>query len=80
MPKTPKHLLLEKRGRVLWIYFNRPDVRNAFSLEMADEFLGAIRRGMKEKGVSVLVLSGLGGSFSAGGDIKLMSRIKNPKR
>lgn len=77
--KTYKHLLLEQRGPALWIYFNRPEVKNAFSLELANELLAAIRIGMKDKESSVLVVSGKGDSFSAGGDIKMMSETKNLK-
>ena len=77
--KTYKHLLLEQRGPALWIYFNRPEVKNAFSLELANELLAAVRIGMKDKDVAVLVVSGKGDSFSAGGDIKGMSESKNLK-
>jgi 2-(1,2-epoxy-1,2-dihydrophenyl)acetyl-CoA isomerase len=58
---------------------NRPTVKNAFSLDLANELLAAIRAGMKEKDVAVLVVSGQGDSFSAGGDIKGMSETKNLK-
>lgn len=77
--KSYKHIELELRGEVLWIYFNRPLVKNAFNLEKAAEFLDAVRYGMKHKSVAVLVLSGRGGTFSSGGDIKLMSETKKPK-
>ncbi len=76
--KSFKHIELEHRGEVLWIYFNRPQVKNAFNLEKAREFLKAVRAGMKSQSVAVIVLSGKGDTFSAGGDIKLMSETKRP--
>jgi 2-(1,2-epoxy-1,2-dihydrophenyl)acetyl-CoA isomerase len=72
-----KNLLLEKRGPVLWIVFNRPQVMNAFHIEKARELLQAVRFGLRSKDVAVIVLSGKGDVFSAGGDIKLMSGMKD---
>ncbi|MBI2081998.1 MAG: enoyl-CoA hydratase/isomerase family protein [Deltaproteobacteria bacterium] len=74
-----KYIILENRGPALWITLNRPEVKNAFSLEMATELLKAIRQGMKEKQTAVIVITGAGGSFSAGGDIKAMSQTKKLK-
>jgi len=74
-----KNLLFEQKGSVFWIWFNRPEVKNAFSLELAEELLAAIRWGMKEKSVAALVISGKGDAFSAGGDIRGMSQTKNLK-
>ena len=71
------HILLEQRGPALWITLNRPEVKNAFTLEMAEELLAAIRQGMRERSVAVIVLSGKGEIFSAGGDIKKMGETKN---
>ena len=75
-----KNLQLERRGPALWIWLNRPEVKNAFTLEMAEDFLQAVQMGMKDKTVSVLVLSGRGGVWSAGGDIKKMSETQNLKK
>ena len=74
------YLISEQRGAVLWIYLNRPEVKNAFNLEMADGLLKAIRQGMKDPKVSAIVLSGRDGAFSAGGDIKRMSETRDLKR
>lgn len=75
-----RYIEIEQRGPALWIWLNRPEVKNAFSLEMATEFLAAIKGGMKDREVAVLVISGKGDSFSAGGDIKKMSETKNLKK
>jgi 2-(1,2-epoxy-1,2-dihydrophenyl)acetyl-CoA isomerase len=73
--KTFKFLEFEKRNAVFWIYFNRPEVRNAFSLDLAAELLTALKRASKDKSVAVIVISGRGQDFSAGGDIKMMGAL-----
>src|SRR5262249_40898352 len=77
--KKFSHLLIERKGPALWISFNRPEKRNALHIESAREFLSAVRLGLKSKDVAVIVLSGTGDVFSAGGDIKLMNEKKNCK-
>ena len=75
-----RYIEIEQRGQIRWIYLNRPEAKNAFNLEMAREILSAVRAGMKEKSAPVLVLSGKGDAFSAGGDIKKMGETKNLKK
>lgn len=78
--KTFKYLMVERKGPVLWIAFNRPETMNAFHLEMASEILQAVRDGLRSKEVAVLVLTGKGDIFSAGGDIKLMGGMRGNKK
>ena len=51
------------------IVFNRPAVLNAINLQMADEFLDAVRSLSRRDGLRCLVLSGAGKAFMAGGDV-----------
>jgi enoyl-CoA hydratase len=64
-------ILTERRGRVYWITFNRPEVRNALTLAMYERFyeiLGALEL---EAGIGAVVLAGAGDrAFVAGTDIK----------
>ncbi len=62
-----------------WIYLHRPEAKNAFNLEMGAELLKALKASLADKKVRNIVLTGSGGSFSAGGDIKLMTQTKNIK-
>lgn len=79
--KTYRHITVERQGPALWIAFNRPEARNAFHIEMAGEILQAVREAVRAKDVRVLVLTGTGEVFSAGGDIKLMGQmVSNKKR
>ncbi len=80
MKHPMQYIQIEYRGPTLWIYLNRPEVKNAFNLEMADGLLKAIRQGMKDPKVSAIALSGREGVFSAGGDIKRMSETRDLKK
>jgi 2-(1,2-epoxy-1,2-dihydrophenyl)acetyl-CoA isomerase len=66
-------VLYETRGRIALITLNRPDTRNAIG-EHSDcaELVEAIERANADRSVSVLVLTGAGKSFSAGGNLKGM--------
>jgi len=66
-------------GRVLHVTFNRPGTLNAFSDGLHDEFVEFIARVPGDKESDVLVITGAGKAFSAGGDIEAMHEAtKNP--
>jgi 2-(1,2-epoxy-1,2-dihydrophenyl)acetyl-CoA isomerase len=71
---TQKHLLIEKFGPVLSLTLNRPDSLNAFSPEMILGLTNAFRGVQHDADTQVIVLSGAGRSFSAGGDVKTMGK------
>jgi enoyl-CoA hydratase len=62
-------ILLERRARLLTITLNRPDRLNAFDLEMHDELAEALDFARDDAGSDVIVLTGAGRAFSAGGDL-----------
>lgn len=64
-------VISEVRDAVKWIRFNRPEVRNAITLESADLAAAAVRSAPQD-GARVIVLTGSGGSFSAGADLKAL--------
>jgi len=66
-------ILYEKTGRIVTVTLNRPDTRNAIaSFEDCDALIEAIERAGADPEVSVLILTGAGSAFSAGGDLKGM--------
>jgi isohexenylglutaconyl-CoA hydratase len=69
---TTAHLRLDRQGPVLWVWFNRPEVRNALSAEMVGELQSTFDTIRDDRSVRVVVLRGSGGTFCAGGDIKAM--------
>ena len=75
-----KALLLERRGRLLRIIFNRPEVLNAFGPIMHIEIIDALRFAASDQGSDVILLTGAGRAFSAGGDLERMEEcIANPE-
>jgi isohexenylglutaconyl-CoA hydratase len=69
-------LLLERHGGVLHITLNRPDSRNAMSLQMVSELRAVLTAVREDRTVRALVLSGANGHFCAGGDIKDMASAR----
>jgi enoyl-CoA hydratase len=67
------HLLVEKEGHVVVVTLNRPEARNAFSPEMMARMADAWDLIDGDPDVRVAILTGAGGHFSAGADLKLMS-------
>jgi len=64
-----EHILYEQRGRIALVTLNRPEKLNAWGPTMESEFLDAVERITKERGVSTMVVTGAGRAFCAGGDI-----------
>jgi len=59
-------------GAVVTITMNRPDQRNAINRQMADDLLDAFRRADAEPGAKVILFTGAGKSFCAGGDLSVL--------
>lgn len=65
-------LIVERDGPVLKIAMNRPEARNALSPTMVRELTQAFEEARDDAGIRVVVLTGAGGTFCAGGDLKGM--------
>ena len=70
-----KNLLLEQQGDTLTIWFNRPEVRNALSREVADDLAVTFEALPDEESIRFVVLRGKGGVFCAGGDLKMFRSV-----
>jgi enoyl-CoA hydratase len=66
---TAEAVLTERRGSVLLITLNRPEVRNAVNAALAEGVAGALDELDDDEQLSVGVLTGTGGFFSAGMDL-----------
>ena len=66
-------LLYEVRGGVATITFNRPERRNPIGPSTVGELLHALQRARDDAAVRVVVITGAGKIFSAGGDLSQMS-------
>jgi enoyl-CoA hydratase len=67
------HCLVELQGHTLVVTMNRPDARNALSGEMLGIMEQAWERANTDQDVRVVILTGAGGYFCAGADLKAMS-------
>jgi enoyl-CoA hydratase/carnithine racemase len=63
-------IILEQRGKVAWIYLNRPGALNAVSIQLITELGQALQSVRDEDSARVVVLSGKGRAFCAGADLK----------
>jgi enoyl-CoA hydratase len=70
----PPHALLERQGHVLIVTMNRPQARNALSGPMMALLLEAWDQVDSDPDIRVCVLTGAGGAFCAGADLKAMTR------
>ncbi len=68
-------LRFEKSGRVASLTLNRPDVRNAFNIEMISELTGVFKALSSMTDVSVVSLRGDGKSFCSGADLTYMQEM-----
>jgi enoyl-CoA hydratase len=67
-----EHLLFERDGPVTVLTMNRPEARNAFSPEMLTRLEDAWVEAEADDRVRVVILTGAGGHFCAGADLKTM--------
>ncbi|UCH30275.1 MAG: crotonase/enoyl-CoA hydratase family protein [Myxococcales bacterium] len=70
------HFLYEKRGHIAICTFNRPEKRNALSMEMLVRMADAWEEADGDPEVRAIVLTGAGGTFCAGSDLGSMSTGK----
>ena len=68
------HALVERRGHVLIVTMNRPEARNALTGPMMELMRQAWDLTDSDPGIRVCVLTGAGGAFCAGADLKAMTR------
>ncbi len=71
-------VLIERRGNVLLISLNRPEVRNAVNAALAAGVAGALDQLDDDDELAVGVLTGAGGFFSAGMDLGAFVKGESP--
>ena len=65
-------LIVEADAPLLWVTLNRPKFSNSFSDEMITELCGLLREADWDDDFRVIILTGAGKNFCAGGDVKAM--------
>ena len=71
-------VLVERDGRIQIITLNRPDARNAVNRALAEGIAAALDELDSDDGLSVGVLTGAGGGFCAGMDLKAFVKGETP--
>jgi 2-(1,2-epoxy-1,2-dihydrophenyl)acetyl-CoA isomerase len=73
-----KDVLCEVRDRVATITLNRPDAKNAMTMDMKEALYRLVRDFEDDSEVDCLLLTGAGSAFSAGGDTQMMQKQGKP--
>ncbi|XP_032406787.1 LOW QUALITY PROTEIN: carnitinyl-CoA dehydratase [Xiphophorus hellerii] len=68
----------ERKGSVVTVAINRPEVRNAVNQETAGRLLEELQAFDSDPDLNVAVLHGKGGNFCAGYDLKMLANQKAP--
>lgn len=72
MSENP-HLIVQREGHVVTLIMNRPEARNAFGSEMLVRLADAWDLVDNDESVRCVILTGAGGHFCAGSDLKAMA-------
>lgn len=75
---TDDAILTDERDGVLIVTLNRPEARNAISQAMAEGVADAMARLDSDPSLRVGILTGAGGTFCAGMDLKAFARGERP--
>lgn len=70
-----EHLLVTEDSGILTITLNRPDKLNAFVGHMRRDLAETLEEAGSNRGVRVVVITGAGRAFCAGGDINFMAEL-----
>lgn len=73
--KTYETIRVEHADRTVRIRLDRPEVRNAFNIQLVRELREAVGAAGKDEGVRAVVITGSGSSFCAGADLNWMREI-----
>lgn len=68
MTRSFNTISIEKRGEVDWLTLDRPEARNAITIEMATELRDYFGGLHEDPSVRIVVMRGAGRSFCAGRD------------
>jgi enoyl-CoA hydratase/carnithine racemase len=72
-------IIFSSSGPIATIKLNRPDKLNAFGGPMREEILDALGRIAADDGIRVVVVTGEGRGFSAGGDIDHLKKLRETR-
>lgn len=71
-------VLVERQGQVLIVTLNRPEARNAVNRAVSEQVAAAMDELDGDRGLTVGVITGAGGTFSSGMDLKAFVAGERP--
>jgi enoyl-CoA hydratase/carnithine racemase len=71
--KEMNAVLVEKESPLAWLTLNRPETRNALSLDVMKEIIGKLEEVAADSEIRVLIIRANGSVFSAGHNLKEMA-------
>jgi 2-(1,2-epoxy-1,2-dihydrophenyl)acetyl-CoA isomerase len=66
-------IIYRKTPPLAFISLNRPETRNVFTYPMMESLCKALKDAKNDPEIKVIILSGEGEAFSAGGNVKYMA-------
>ena len=69
---------VKKENKIAYITMNRPEKRNALSIELVHDLLAALNDADQDENIRAVIFSGAGKGFSAGGDLETLHRLESP--
>lgn len=70
-----EHILVSESAGIATITLNRPDKLNAFIGHMRRDLAEALERAGSDRSIRVVILTGAGRAFCAGGDVRFMAEL-----
>jgi enoyl-CoA hydratase/carnithine racemase len=70
-----EHILVTETEGIVTITLNRPDKLNAFIGHMRRDLAEALEHAGSDRGVRVVIITGAGRAFCAGGDVRFMADL-----
>jgi enoyl-CoA hydratase/carnithine racemase len=70
MTRSPRHFLWEQSDRVATVILNRPEKKNPLTFDSYAELRDTFRELKAEDSVRAVIITGAGGNFCSGGDVR----------
>lgn len=67
---------VKKENHIAYVTMNRPEKRNALSVDLVNDLIEALHEVDQDPDVRVVILAGAGKGFSAGGDLETLNQSK----
>lgn len=71
---TNQDILIEKEDGIATVILNRPNVKNALSMEMFKRFKDIIEGFREDNGIRVVIITGAGDAFCSGADLACVQK------